>query len=480
MEASCRILYKGILFLLSWLLVGGSIVMAQNGYTLVGSALPGSAADCYDLTEDNRSQHGAVWYDKPLNLSQSFELEFTINFGDNPLGADGVVMVMQTQGNRALGEAAGGIGFRGLQPSLGIEFDTNQNLELYDPAEDHMAIVRDGISDHKRSTEFAPPVPISTTSENVKDGRDYLIKVKWNAATQLLQVSVNCVLRISQSINLVSTIFNGTQQVYWGFTASTGARSNRHRVCLQKDVVARDTFRVCKLEELTLVSGLSFTNQYEWQPALGLDNPRSRTPRLTATTNQLYTVRYVDRCSLPKIDSVFVQIKSLPALTLGGNRDVCENNVVELTPTLTPANRNVQFRWSTGDTTRQLKPVSSDMYVLQITAEGCSTSDSAFVTFQTCLPWAQLFIPEAFTPNGDGINDVFEWKSDQDIEARMMVFNRWGETVFSSDNSKEFWDGTLQKQACPSSMYTWRIEYRDRQSKDSKRFVKRGDVFLLR
>lgn len=116
MEASGRLLYKGILFLLSWLLLGGLTAQAQNGYTLVGSALPGSSADCYNLTENSRSEHGAVWYDKPLNLTQSFELEFTINFGDNPLGADGVVMVMQTQGNRALGEAAGGIGFRGLQP----------------------------------------------------------------------------------------------------------------------------------------------------------------------------------------------------------------------------------------------------------------------------------------------------------------------------------------------------------------------------
>lgn len=407
-------------------------------------------------------------------------MEFTLNFGDNPLGADGVVMVFQTQGDNILGSAAGGIGFKGLQPSLGIEFDTNQNIELGDPAEDHIAVIRDGISDHQLSTNFAPPVPISLTSENVKDGKDYLIRVKWTVKTQLLEVSVNCVPRISQSINLINSVFNGLQDVYWGFTSSTGARGNRHTVCLQKDIVARDTFRVCRLEDLTLVSAVSFTNQYEWQPAIGLDNARSRTPRLTATTSQLYTVRYMDRCSLPKIDSVFVNVKTMPELTLGGNRDECENNVLELTPTLTPTKQALQFRWSTGDTTRQLKPVTSGLYALTITADGCSVTDSSIVTFRVCLPNALISIPNAFTPNGDGMNDVFDWKSDQTVQARMVIYNRWGEVVFASENPKEFWDGTIQKQPCPPTMYTWRLEYHDQQSGENQWFVKQGNVLLVR
>ncbi|UFH53090.1 lectin-like domain-containing protein [Spirosoma sp. KNUC1025] len=524
---------------------------AQSGYTLVGSARASAQSDCYQLTADRTAQIGAVWYDKPLELSKSFELEFTMNFGNNPLGADGIVMVMQTAGNRVIGTTGSGIGFQGLKPSLGIEFDTHANPNLGDLSADHIAIIRDGVSDHRLNTEFAPPVPISTSTNNVKDGKDYIIKVKWNAVSYLLQVQVNCLLRINQVVDLKNDIFKGFREAYWGFTSSTGSSANIHTVCLQKDIVVRDTFQVCKLESLTLVSNVSSDNKYTWQPATGLSNPLSRTPQLTATSSQLYTVSYLDRCSELKTDSVFVKVKT-PDVTLESTKEACENVRIDLNPTLTPANESVKYLWSTGDTTRQLSPKTSGLYILTVTKDGCTASDSSTVTFHplpklglqseptydcpqsqplrldpqatgtnltytwtpgdtheatlgvivagrytvniktnfgceanqsftvldNCSPAASVFVPNAFTPNGDGKNELFDWKSNTEVEVRMQISNRWGEVVFFTTNAREFWDGSKNGQPCPTNIYTWQLEYRSLQNNDW--LVKRGEVLLIR
>ncbi|MBC7890611.1 MAG: hypothetical protein H7Y12_00235, partial [Sphingobacteriaceae bacterium] len=324
------------LLLLLWLFCGFG-AWGQSGYTLVGDARPGLLPDCYQLTASRAWQNGAVWYDQPLRLTESFSLEFTVNLGADGFGADGVVLVMQTVGNRAIGEAGLGIGFKGLRPSLGIEFDTFRNAELGDPALDHVALVRDGISDHRGNSGFAAPVQLSAVSTNAKDGRDHRVLVAWDAPARLLTVRVDCVPRISQSIDLVNGVFGGTSAVYWGFTSATGGSTNSHTVCLQKDIVARDTFRVCRGDALTLVAGgQSANDRYDWQPATGLSDPGIRTPQLTPTTDQLYTVSYRDRCFSPHLDSVFVRVQTPPTLDLGSDRAVCENVPVELTPQLTP------------------------------------------------------------------------------------------------------------------------------------------------
>ena len=528
--------------------------MAQTGYTLTGTARTSPASDCYQLTGNAPQQNGALWYDKPLRLTESFNIEFTLNFGTNADGADGMMMILQTVGNRILGAPGSGIGFQGLRPSLGIEFDTYQNTNLGDPAEDHIAILRDGVSDHQLNSLYAKPVPISATSSTVKDGQDHLVRVKWTAGSRRLQVYVDCMPRINQTIDLVNDVFSSYKEVYWGFTSSTGGAYNAHTVCIQRDVVVRDTIQACKLDEVTLVSSISSNGQYTWLPTTGLSDPRVRNPRLKVTADQLYTVTYLDRCSLPKTDTVFVKIKPLPTVSLGADRQVCANQVVALSPTLTPATIPVKYRWSTGDSTRQLTPAVSGLYSLQISADGCSASDSVLLTFNpppkvkltgeptydcpldqpillnplaaglnlsyswtpggttdstlsvstagrysvkistkygcsveqgftildNCPPSASVFVPNTFTPNGDGINELFEWKSGTDIDARMKIFNRWGELIFSSEDQRQFWNGTWQGQPCPSTMYAWRLEFRSRQSSTSQWFVKLGEVLLLK
>ncbi len=103
---------------------------------------------------------------------------------------------------------------------------------------------------------------------------------------------------------------------------------------------------------------------------------------------------------------------------------------------------------------RSVEVQQAGIYRIRVTNDQqCSQTDSVTVQ-EFCAP--VLVVPDAFSPNGDGINDVFEIKGRFPAAVILTVFNRWGEVVFRmSDGS---WDGTYQGQACPAGIYLWKLE----------------------
>ncbi len=89
----------------------------------------------------------------------------------------------------------------------------------------------------------------------------------------------------------------------------------------------------------------------------------------------------------------------------------------------------------------------------------------------------RLFVPDAFSPNGDGINDTFVVKGIFLQNFRLRIFNRWGEPVFQTDSAEQGWDGTLNGRAAAEGNYVYSIEVEDVRG---ERFVKRGGFLLLR
>lgn len=65
-----------------------------------------------------------------------------------------------------------------------------------------------------------------------------------------------------------------------------------------------------------------------------------------------------------------------------------------------------------------------------------------------------IFIPNAFTPNNDGKNDVFKVRGKYINNVEMSIYNRWGELLFYSPNATEGWDGTFQNENAPEGVYT--------------------------
>jgi gliding motility-associated-like protein len=88
-----------------------------------------------------------------------------------------------------------------------------------------------------------------------------------------------------------------------------------------------------------------------------------------------------------------------------------------------------------------------------------------------------LFLPNAFTPNGDGINDFFGAYGDGLIRVDMSVFDRWGNEIFHTNTIGDDWDGTIKGQSAPEGTYTYRIEAA---FNDGKIFKRGGTVSILR
>jgi len=183
--------------------------------------------DCYQLTNNQNWVSGAIWYPAPINLAEDFEMEVALFFGCNDNGADGIVFIFSPK--LKVGYAGEGMGFSGLNPSLGIEFDTYQNFHLDDPAKDHIAIMENGNINHR----FNSVKPV-TINSNLEDCKKHKVKVIWKAAAMELQVYLDDFKIIDLHKNIVKDLFKGNPAVYWGFTAATGGQRNQHKVCFEK------------------------------------------------------------------------------------------------------------------------------------------------------------------------------------------------------------------------------------------------------
>lgn len=93
------------------------------------------------------------------------------------------------------------------------------------------------------------------------------------------------------------------------------------------------------------------------------------------------------------------------------------------------------------------------------------------------LPPFNIFIPTAFTPNGDGRNDYLEIIATRVKEYHIYIFNRWGQMVFKGNSLFEMWDGNYKNHASPEDVYTYKIEV---VNESDKEFIKTGTVTLFR
>ncbi|HEX2616412.1 MAG TPA: T9SS type B sorting domain-containing protein, partial [Flavobacteriales bacterium] len=121
-------------------------------------------------------------------------------------------------------------------------------------------------------------------------------------------------------------------------------------------------------------------------------------------------------------------------------------------------NENCTYAWSTGQNTQVIMATEYGWHVVQITnAYGCSITDSVMVN-EFCPP--SLYMPNTFTPNGDGLNDTWQPVGNNVVDLDLYVFDRWGELVFHATNMAQSWDGTIAGKAVANDMYVWRMTYK--------------------
>jgi gliding motility-associated-like protein len=121
-------------------------------------------------------------------------------------------------------------------------------------------------------------------------------------------------------------------------------------------------------------------------------------------------------------------------------------------------------------------PDSSIIYAVAITtSDGCKYYDSTevVVLYETLLQ-----IPNAFTPNGDGLNDLFQFVTRGPFDLELLqVFNRWGKMVFSTFDAERSWDGTVQGIPAEVGTYVYYLKGTDAVGAP---VVQKGNLVLLR
>lgn len=92
--------------------------------------------------------------------------------------------------------------------------------------------------------------------------------------------------------------------------------------------------------------------------------------------------------------------------------------------------------------------------LIVITEHGCADTIIKVIVIDEDF---EIFVPNAFTPNADGTNDVFMAKGVGIQEFKMLIFDRWGNEVFASDDLYQGWDGTVRGQDVQQDVYVWKI-----------------------
>ncbi len=301
----------------------------------------------------------------------------------------------------------------------------------------------------------------------ISDGLHYL----WTPSASL----VNDTAKIPIAFPASQTTFNVTASIG---KCNTNGSINIAVVPYPKANAGADT-TICfpGSSQLKATGGSS----YLWSPAIFLNDPNIQNPLSTPSQSIKYIVRVTDilGCPKPTFDTVLINVEDIVADA--GPRDtiVVVNQPLQLNGTGAEV-----FFWSPafGLSKRDISnPVAilsdNQQYVLEVkSAAGCKANDTIDVIVYKVKPG--LYVPNAFTPNGDGINDVFRpvpigMKSIKYFK----VYDRRGVLMFSTTVQNKGWDGRFKGAPQDSQVFAWIVDGFDYQGKE---IFQKGTVTLIR
>jgi gliding motility-associated-like protein len=172
-------------------------------------------------------------------------------------------------------------------------------------------------------------------------------------------------------------------------------------------------------------------------------------------------------------DSIDVNYESLPVLSLSDSA-VCYGTTLQLDV----SNPGSTYLWENGSTNPVYEINANGNYQVWITNYCGTATDSFEVIYTDC--YCDLYVPNAFTPEGDGHNEVFVPVTSCDLfQYELMIFNRWGELIFETTTINDYWDGTYKGLLSQDGVYVWKITYRF-DAEVAETTTKYGHVVLLR
>jgi len=222
-------------------------------------------------------------------------------------------------------------------------------------------------------------------------------------------------------------------------------------------------------------------SSYQWSPARGLSNPATNQLVASPVKTTTYTLTVTDTLGCPKPVDTQLQLVVVPPIQAFAGNDtiITTGQSFQL-----HATGGDLYRWSPSDglsdPTIPNPTVNGDkdiVYALKVSVEpeGCFGYDSISVRY---IKGPDAYVPTAFTPNGDGQNDVFRPIPVGITDIKYFrVYNRWGQLVYKTSSYMKGWDGTYKGKPAEQGTYVWMLKAEDF---NGDPIVKKGAVTLIR
>lgn len=220
---------------------------------------------------------------------------------------------------------------------------------------------------------------------------------------------------------------------------------------------------ICSRNPRVLNATLPGSTEFTW-------NTGATTPTLTVDHGGVYVVRVLvppcityDTITLTELPSPWPTMQDVP---------LCPDDSV----LLTVASQQGIYLWNNGITAPMQYGRMTNLYTVVITNQyNCSITDSALVYPSQLCP--EIYVPNAFTPDGDGINEYFYPEIYDVIIQEFYVFDRFGEVIYEAYDNNAKWDGTFQSNPVKTDVYPWKVVYR---TADGNVHTKHGHVSVLK
>jgi gliding motility-associated-like protein len=219
----------------------------------------------------------------------------------------------------------------------------------------------------------------------------------------------------------------------------------------------------CAPLPVTFSTPVNPNSTYNWNfgdPQSTTDVSTAAQPSYTYLNSGSFTVTLIvsnsSLCLLPFDTAVStVTVEAQPHVQLGNNIILCTGQTISLNA----GNTGTQYNWNTGETTQSITVNTSGTYVVQVTNGTCIATDSVRIDFSGNGSIVEPL--NVFSPNGDGINDVFLFANASPNEYDLEIFSRWGNSLYRSSIPAQGWDGTLNGSPAEEGVYYWRLRTKD-------------------
>lgn len=177
----------------------------------------------------------------------------------------------------------------------------------------------------------------------------------------------------------------------------------------------------------------------------------STKPFILASNSGMYSLEVSNEFGCTWQDEIYVEVVPAPVIFLGNDTIIRPGDQL----LLDAGNPGASYVWSTGDTTQTIFGQSNQSYWVGVDKSGCMAFDSIFIDeFPPCV----LAVPTAFSPNGDGNNDILYVRGNNFTEFELMIFNRWGQLIFQTKDTGTGWDGTFQGEPQAMDAYNYYLK----------------------